>query len=85
MIGLETLGCKNKNARETIRNQTIQKTLCMSDMILKIFFAALNSNIDWTIQSLPKEITNKSMEFLQSTSPPERRIGYGRKRTKRVF
>jgi len=34
----------------------------MSDMILKFFFIALNSNIDWNLQSLPNEINNKNME-----------------------
>jgi len=37
---LELLGVKNKNTREVIRKQTVQKTLSMSDMILKFFFAA---------------------------------------------
>jgi len=32
---LESLGVKNKNTREAIRNRTVQKTLSMSDMILK--------------------------------------------------
>jgi len=58
---LETLGVKNKNTREFIRNQTVQKTLSMSDTILKFFFIAQNSNIVWTLRSLPKEITNTSM------------------------
>jgi len=40
---LESLGVKNKNMREAIRNRTVQKTLSMSDMILKFFFIALNS------------------------------------------
>jgi len=34
---LESLGVKNKNTREAIRNRTVQKTLSMSDMILKFF------------------------------------------------
>jgi len=59
---LETLGVKNKNRREIIRNRKVQKTLSMSEMILKFYFIALNSNIDWNLQSLPKEITNKNME-----------------------
>jgi len=71
---LETLGVKNKNTREAIRNRTVQKTLSMSDVILKFFFSALNSKIEWTLQSLPTEITNKSMEkynlYLQATGPP---------------
>jgi hypothetical protein len=59
---LETLGVKNKNTREIIRNRTVQKTLSMSDMILKFFFIALNSNIDWNLESLPNEINNNNME-----------------------
>ena len=43
---LESLGVKNKNTREAIRNRTVQKTLSMSDMILKFFFIALNSKTD---------------------------------------
>ena len=35
---LESLGVKNSNTREAIRNRTVQKTLSMSDMILKFFF-----------------------------------------------
>jgi len=50
----------------------VQKTLSMSDMILKFFFIALNSNIDWTSQYLPKEITNKKYNlFLNATNPPK--------------
>jgi len=59
---LESLGVKNKNTQEAIRNRTVQKTLCMSDMILKLFLIALNSNTEWTLQSLLAEITSKSME-----------------------
>jgi len=54
---LETLGVKNKSAREAIRNRIVQKTLSMCDMIVKFFFIALNSKIEWTLQSLPTEIT----------------------------
>jgi len=61
---LESLGAKNKNTREAIRNRTVQKTLSMSDMImgLKFFFIALNSKTEWTFRSLPTEIINKNME-----------------------
>jgi len=66
---LESLGVKDKNTREAIRNRTVQKTLSMLDMILKFFFIALNSKTEWTLQSLPTEIVNKNMErfnlFLQ--------------------
>jgi len=43
---LESLGVKNKNTREAIRNRTVQKTLSMSDTILKFFFIALNSKTE---------------------------------------
>ena len=46
---LESLGVKNKNTREAIRNRTVQKTLSMSDIILKFSFIALNSKTDWTL------------------------------------
>jgi len=73
---LETPEVKNMNTREIIRNRTVQKTLSMSDMILKFFFIALNSNTDWNLPSLPKEITNKSMEkynqYLHTTGFPEK-------------
>jgi len=59
---LESLGVKNKNTQEAIRNRTVQKILSMSDMILKFFFLALNPKTEWTLQSLPTEITNKNME-----------------------
>jgi len=68
---LESLGVKNKNTREAIRNRTVQKTLSMSDMILKFFFSALNSKTDWTLQKLPTEIVNKNMErFNLHLQPP---------------
>jgi len=68
---LESLGVKNTNTREAIRNRTVQKTLCMSDMILKFLFIALNSKTDWTLQNLPTEIFNKSMErFNLHLQPP---------------
>jgi len=46
---LESLGVKNKNTQEAIRNRTVQKSLAMSDMILKLFFIALNSKTEWTL------------------------------------
>jgi len=68
---LESLGVKNRNTREAIRNMTVQKTLSMSDMILKFFFIALNSKTDWTLQILPTEIVNKNMErFNLHLQPP---------------
>jgi len=71
---LETLGVKYKNTRQTIRNRTVQKTFSMSDIILKFFSIALNSKIDWTLQSLTTEITITSMQkynlYLQATGPP---------------
>jgi len=68
---LESLGVKNTNTQEAIRNRTVQKTLSMSDMILKFFFIALNSKTDWTLQNLPTEIVNKNMErFNLHLQPP---------------
>ena len=68
---LESLGVKNKNTREAIRNRTVQKPLSMSDMILKFFFIALNSKTEWTLQKLPTEIVNKNMErFNLHLQPP---------------
>ena len=68
---LESLGVKNKNTREAIQNRTVEKTLSMSDMILKFFFIALNSKTDWTLQNLPTEIINKNMErFNLHLQPP---------------
>jgi len=40
MTRLESLGFKNMHTREVIRNRTVQKTLFMSDMILKFFLIA---------------------------------------------
>jgi len=59
---LESLGVKNKNTREAIRNTTVQKTFSMSDMILKFLFIALTSKTEWTLQNLPTEIVNQNME-----------------------
>jgi len=68
---LESLGVKNKNTREAIHNRMVQKTLSMSDMILKFFFIALNSKTEWTLQNLPTEIVNKNMErFNLHLQPP---------------
>jgi len=68
---LESLGVKNINTREAIRNTTVQKTLSMSDMIPKFSFIALNSKTDWTTQNLPTEIVNKNMErFNLHLQPP---------------
>jgi len=71
LMRLESLGVKNKNTREAIRNRTVQKTLSMSDMILKFFFIALNSKSDCTLQILLTEIVNKNMErFNLHLQPP---------------
>jgi len=68
---LKSLGVKNKNTREAIRNRTVQKTPSISDMILKFFVIALNSKTDWTLQNLPTEIVNKNMErFNLHLQPP---------------
>ena len=68
---LESLGEKNGNTREAIRNRMVQSPLSMSDMILKFFFIALNSKTDWTLQNLPTEIVNKNMErFNLHLQPP---------------
>jgi len=68
---LESLGVKNKNTREAIRNKTVQKTLFMSDMILKFFLIAPNCKTEWTLQTLPTKITNKNMEnFNLHLQPP---------------
>jgi len=69
---LESLGVKNTNTREAIRNRTVQKTFSMSDMILKFFFIPLNSKTHWTLQNLPTEIVNKNMErFHLHLQPPK--------------
>ena len=64
---LESLGVKNGNTREAIRNRTVQKIISMSDMILKFFFIALNSKTDWTLQNLPTEIVQQEHGKIQST------------------
>ena len=69
---LESLGVKNKNTREAIRNRTVQKTLFMSDMILKFFFIELHSKTEWALQTLPTEITNKNMERFNLHLQPSR-------------
>jgi len=68
----ESLGVKNINTREAIRNITVRKTLSMSDMILKFFFVALNSKTEWTLQNLPTEIVNKNMERFNLHLQPSR-------------
>jgi len=68
---LESLGVKNINTREAIRNRTVQKTLSMLDMIFKFSFIALNSKTDWTLQNLPTDIVNKNVErFNLHLQPP---------------
>jgi len=67
LTSLESLGVKN----QTIRNRTVQKTLSMSDVILKFFYIALNSKTDLTLQNLPTEIVNRNMErFNLHLQPP---------------
>jgi len=66
---LESLRVKNKNTREATRNRTVQNPLSMSHMILKFCFIALHSMTEWTLQSLPTEITNKGSGKVQSTPP----------------
>jgi hypothetical protein len=57
----------------------MQKTLSMSDMILELFFATLNSNIDWAAQSLPQEITNKNRgKYKLYDSQASPRTGWGK-------
>jgi len=46
---LESLGVKNISTREAIRNRTVQKTLSMSDMILKNRITPIQVNIQSTI------------------------------------
>jgi len=65
---LESLGVKNKNTREAIRNRTVPKTLSMSEMILKFFLIALNSKT----ANLPTEIANKNMERFNLHLQPSR-------------
>jgi len=68
---LESLGVKNKNTQEAMRNRTVQKTFFMSDMILRFSFIASNFKTDWTLQNLPTEIVNKNMErFNLHLKPP---------------
>ena len=66
---LESLEEKIKNTREAIQNRTVQ--FLYVDMILKLFFLALNSKTDWTLQNLSTEIVNKNMErFNLHLHPP---------------
>jgi len=48
-------------------------------MILKFIFAAIIIDIDFVIQSLPREISNKGTGtyklYLRFTGPSERRLG----------
>jgi len=72
---LESLGVKNKNTREAIRNRTVQTPLSMSDMILKFFFIACNkvhSKTELTLQNLPTKIVNKNMERFNLYHQPPR-------------
>jgi len=69
---LESLGVKNINTREAIRNRTVQKILSVSDMILKFSSIASNSKTDLTPQNLPTEIVNKNMERFNLLQQPPR-------------
>jgi len=65
---LESLGVKNKNTQEAIQNRMVQKTLSMSDMILKFFFITLNSKTDWTRQAYPQKSSTRIWKDLIFTS-----------------
>jgi len=68
----QSLGVKNKNTREAIRKITVQRTLSMSDIILKFFLVALNPKTEWTLQTLPAEIANKNMKRFNLHLQPSR-------------
>jgi len=68
LMRLESLGIKNKNTQEAIRNRTVQKTLSMSDMILKFFFIAFNSKTDWTLQNPRKSSTRKWKDLIYTSN-----------------
>jgi len=83
VLRLESLGVKNKNSRETIRNQMVQKTLSASGMILKKFLA-LSTNTNWAATEHPvptsgynQESTENYRLFLKFAGPPERRLKQG--------
>ena len=61
---LESLGVKNTNTREAIPNRTVQKTLSMSDMILKFFFIALNGHS----KTYPQTSSTRTWKILIYTS-----------------
>jgi len=69
---LESLGVKNKDTREAIRKRTVQKTLSISDMLVKFCLVALNSKTECTLQTLPAEIANKNMERFNLHLQPSR-------------
>ena len=72
---LESLGVKNKNTREAVRNRTFQKTLSMSDMILMFFFIALNSKTEQSGHSknYPQKSSTRTWKDLIYTSNHQRR------------
>jgi len=73
------------SAREAIRNRTVQKTLSMSDIILKFFFIALNSKSDCTLQILPTLwVGNRQQEhgMIQST-PPTAKVMTGSQKSRK--
>jgi len=61
---LESLGVKNTNTREAIRNRTVQKTLSMSDMILSFFFIALTPKQTGHSKTYPQKSSTRTWKDL---------------------
>ena len=65
---LESLGVKNSNTREAIRNRTVQKTLSMSDMILKFFLSHLTPRQIGHSKTYPQKSSTRTWKDLIYTS-----------------
>ena len=50
---LTQLGVTSSKARDKIRNLTVDKTLALSDIILKLFHVSVLRSPEWALSSLP--------------------------------
>jgi len=70
---LTQLGVTSSKARDKIRNLTVDKTLALSDIILKLFHVSVLRSPEWALSSLPTALANSQTErfhlFKKFTGP----------------
>jgi len=70
---LTQLGVTSSKARDKIRNLMVDKTLALSDIILKLFHVSVLRSPEWALSSLPTALANSQTErfhlFKKFTGP----------------